>query len=334
MKHYLIQQFLLAVFFLTSLCQVSFAQQAAKAEDVVGKINGRSADGTSWHFEMLNHLYKNKPYYPQMKKTVMDAFYIAIRASVVNPLNGLNVAPSLVAYHKNKLSPASNVFSGDMNLMCFNFTKNKNGKPGFHEEEESHGGLNIRINDLSECYNNQFTNQFSEAGIPDFFFLPALKKMSGTKLRMGKNTIVLKKNIPVFTPITNREYLQMMIIKCQYDIKNENYEVSVLKKFLKKYKAALKVMPVTRQKSMAYVAYDFKNPYPEYYYQLVSKNTKEAKALYRVNPNYYDKTVPKTAPQVIVISWHASGFCPAYEKQVLEKWFSQIDYGRLQAMIR
>ena len=71
----------------------------------------------------------------------------------------------------------------------------------------------------------------------------------------------------------------------------------------------------------------------EYPYQLVSKGNAKGKALWKINPDYFNTSLPMTKVQVLIIDEHASNFCPPFLKQRLDSWFNQIDYKKLNELI-
>lgn len=338
---YLMKYFLFSVLFSLSLMSVSYAQQVVRPEEVIGKINGRSADGKTWHFEMRNNLEKYSRYYPQMNKIIMQAFAIVTEAQVVSPPKGFYISPSLAAFKKQTIFPASKVISGLIDLLCFNYAKNRDGSAGVHKSGESHGGIRIEINDLQHTYKveHYMADVCADINYPDLFFFPEIYKISSTQLLINKNSRVLKKaGRPIFTPLTNQEYYEFMIKKIKYDLENTMYDglVGKIKNLLQQYETNLQKLSPQEKKAPVYVVDDYGEHYTDYDYYLKpsSATSPSAKMLYRINPQYYDSSLRATTPQVLIVHWHASGYCPLFEKRALQLWFRQIDYEALQAMVK
>lgn len=308
--------------------------QTKRPEDITGKID---RDHFQWVIALRAN---NKKYDPSMKAVLQKVLSTATAVPVLNPPKGFDISVHIGAVENNK-GPDSGLATASIDMMCFNYAKNTDGAAGFHKQDESHGGLNIAINDLHASYHVDYYTSIVCADIhyPDIFFLPEISKVSESKLLIDKNFMVLKKpDRPVFTPLTRQEYDEFMIKKIQYDFDNTIYpaEKGKIKKLLQQYQSALQALSQKERNAPAYVTEDLSHHYADYdyFYKPASASSGGAKIVYRVNPDYYDPSLSKTTIQLMVIHYHASHFCPDFERQALEKWFRQIDYKKLQVMIK
>ena len=365
---------------LINLCVIvpHAAMAQSSPENVTGKITGKNEDG-SWHFEARDNLQANeKQYYAGMKQQLLRIFSVATQVPVLDPPKGFDVDPSLAVYcdldpvfslHDSRGDAGRDPIQGVISMPGFNYYRNQYSHK-IKKHEESHGGLDLYVNDVSKILYDKFKNECSDAGVPLFFFLPDITSKSTGKIIIGDRVIILKeKGRPVFTPLTKQGIMQFMIRKMKHDLpgleddvrENKDNLVGYLKmakqyqdsktealyrknivaaenkvdsanRMILNYQNSLAKMARLERQAPVYVVRDFNDPDFDYY-KLSASSAKGAKELYTFNPNYYSPALPRSAIQLIVVGYHASNFCPSFMKERLRDWFQQINYSRLTEVI-
>lgn len=107
-----------------------------------------------------------------------------------------------------------------------------------------------------------------------------------------------------------------------------------LEKAIEGNRVEMKKMSTVQLKAPAYVDFykDSHSIHP--YNALAPASDKDRKELVRVNPAYFDRTLPKGAPQVIIVAYHYNRFEAEDIIKKLKMWYNQIDYKKLQAIIK
>ena len=365
----------LVIIFFVSIPFAVIAQSSP--ENVTGRITGKSKGG-SWHFEMRDNLSANeRQHYAVMKQQLLHIFSVITKVPVLDPPKGFDIDPSLAAYcdldpvfsSRNGAGNEKDPIQGVISMMSFNYYVDQNSHK-IRKGEESHGGLDLHVNDVSDVLPDEFKNLCSDACTPLFFFLPDITIKDPGKIVIGDQVIILKeKDRPVFTPLTQKGIMQFMIRKMQHDLSGLKDDVQENKdnltgylKMAKQYQdpktealyrenivaAENKVDSTSRMilnyrnsfakmtslelQAPVYVVRDFNDPDFDYY-KLSTSSAKGAKELYTFNPNYYNPTLPRSAIQLLVVGYHASNFCPPFMKDRLRDWFQQINYNGLAEAI-
>lgn len=196
--------------------------------------------------------------------------------------------------------------------------------------------------------------------------------------------IVRSNNKPLFVPYTRKEYLQYLIAKKDYEIKDEEDIIADLKKTMEEtkkslsspyynaatkealsksiktqegqvsqfqarikslqdkrqhYQEVMKAMPPGEATAPAWVNEQKMGPEMDYLDMLAAYGRQDGDPLYKVNPDYFDKSAQAPGAQLIIVYYnlpHLSVYEQPrdYLQQKTVDIFNQIDYHRLKESMR
>lgn len=226
------------VFVVLFLVKVTTASAQAP-QSVKGKIKGNSVNGRPGIEIMMQH---KDAKYESMEKFMFGIFSTVAHAPAVNLPRGFDIDPSLSIYCD--LNPVFAPYEGSadsnkapvqaaLRMTWFNYYLDQYSHK-IKKAGESHGGLELFVNDLSNVLPDEFKNQCSDTGVRLFFLLPKITSESDGQIVVGNHIIILKKKgKAVFTPLTKRGYTQFMIRKLKHDLSQAKDEVIQNKEDLK-----------------------------------------------------------------------------------------------------
>jgi len=350
--------------FLLFICLSVASIKGQPAENVSGKIKGKSPNG-NWHFQMV--MQNNSQKYQAMKKNMLGILSVITSVPVVNAPKGFDVDPFLsISSDLNSSSPNGDYtpVRASFDLSCFNYHKNESsGK--ILRAEESHSGMNVIANDLSSFYGNTFKQDCMDTKTV-FFFTGFPVDSSNKNYLIIKNSRVLRKNLKtLFVSVTKNEYLRFLIkkenlIKQNFQnnledlnnlknlnspdadkaVKQNEKYISSVNLLINQYNSELSASEKDNKNEPSYVEnllndnkLSADQSVYEYPYQLVTQQSKNSTALWKINPDYFDTSLPESSVQVLILNYHSSNFCPPFMKQRLKDWFHQIDYSKLDNLI-
>lgn len=251
--------------------------------------------------------------------------------------------------------------TAEMRVMLYPFIKAfKTGK--IVPADEAPATLSIFTNELRKILFNvdgwwDLTNRTQ---FPQFFDkFPIVDSTAGyMDIKANGQTfrILQLNNKPVFIPLTRKEFLQFLIAKTEKlrheseKIVSDNrkqakqnpkyaeiYEKNVTtweknaegaKIKIQQYKNELAQLTPEQTATGAYINH---NKAGDYYQQLAPAGRRDGTALYKVNPDYYDKSKSRSAAQLVIITyWYHHQFCPDWMQSYLKNLFDEIDYERLR----
>lgn len=347
----------------------SAGSKAQEPQNMTGRIAGRSANN-SWHFEMINNLDQHKERYGPMKTAMLRVFSTVAGAPVVSPPKGFVVTPSLAvagAYDDSHQWYTKDPTQATLSLPCFNYYRDRYTH-AIRKGAESHGGLHISANQPKDICDQAFQQDCRDTKTVFFFFACPIDSSRADYWRIRDTRVIKRPGARLFVPLSREEYLGFLVKKANEklktyednltDLKNMNTPIASVKKtirdgiaanesamekvrqVIKEYRNTLARMDSAERKAPVYVAdYLAGNKFLPgqsdyaYRYQPVARSTAGSKALWKINPAYFDTTRPKTSIQLLVLTWHASNFCPPFLKQRLADWFQQIDYDKLKKLV-
>jgi hypothetical protein len=349
--------------------------QDINAENTPGKIAFQETPDPSWQklFNVQSSVGRSN-YYKPMEKYVAEVCNIVTDVPTVKPPRGFTIKPYISGSSKefDRLFPDRVLPYMNVTFCDYPFFTDKQT----HQIKPSgEWGTSIRVfvNDpewlLETDYN--VLNHCDSLGIPYFYYRPGtytdkngywvMKPSKGlTEIR-----IIKKKNVPLYIPLTQKEYLEyklklhqrslasdkkMLAVSekklqnLQYpendpvfkqDIKDENQNIEDDIKAIRDYQQALSAWSAEKLNAPAYTSIYYRPKRGQNQIDLVSADYKGARELVRFNRAYFDKTLPKGIPQLIMIGAQDDPhFSVPYVTQKVNNWFNQIDYGKLQAMIK
>lgn len=259
--------------------------------------------------------------------------------------------------------------TGEMRLMLYPFTKAiKTGK--IAPVDEAPASLSIFTNDLNKILFNVdgWWDQTNKVKVPQFFdkfpMVDSTADYMEIRARNQNFRILQMNNNPIFIPLTRKEFLQFLLaeetqqMEEAQKIVNDNQErakklkadneeylkiyknnsviwqknVDRAKEKIKQYKQDISQMTPEQATMGAYINY---NKSGGYYEQLAPAGRRDGKALYKVNPDYFDKSKSRSIPQLIVVTyWYHDQFCPKWVQSYIRQLFDEIDYAQLRKEIK
>jgi len=255
--------------------------------------------------------------------------------------------------------------STEMRVMLYPFTK------AFKTEkvvpvDEAPAYLSIYTNDLSMLLFNtdEWYDLTKKAKVPQFFNRFPITDSTENYMEVKANGKIFRilqlNNKPLFVPVTRKEYLQFLVSreeillgesekivvdnreraktsKAQKDGYEKIYasnittwqeNVDQAKEKLRQYKETIAGLTPEQASSGAYVNPDKAGDYEA---KLAPVGRKDGKALYKINPDYYDKSKSTSAAQVVVVTyWYHTQFCPQWMQSFTKELFTEIDYSALK----
>lgn len=334
------------------------AQSVKFNTNVPGKIVYKNTPSWSGFFNTIEPRWKK--YYHPLEKAMAKACSIITDAPVINPPRGFNIKPHIGAFSTglllyNKHFPAMDVTFSDYSY----YTLPNKSKMELSTNWSS--GISIFINDpdflLQQSYSLE--DDCDSAGIPVMYYRPKMGRAKNgdwiiypAKL-LDAVHIIKKKGVPLYIAVTKKEYLNLELtleehklnrVKSrlvhdkkegsQDDVSSDEDYIKRAEREINEYRQALSGWSSDVLNQPAYTS-AYYNPYKEgKVINLVPPDYKGALEFVRINKKYFDTTLPKNAPQLILIGadYHLS--VTAYMREKVKTWFNEIDYAKLHQLIR
>lgn len=357
----------------TAAAQATKAQ-LTKAHNTQGKIEFQETPDPTWSKLFKESISTSEQkYFRPFEKYMAGILNVVIDVPVLKPPKGFRVEPDVMP--NSTIQALYNSPVPPMEVYFPNYEFIIDSKTHQIKKQHTDWGSSIRVflnypkGLLIES--SEFNDNCNSLRIPVFYYKPKMHKdnngywvaeASGilTEIRLIK-----KKGAPLYIPITQKEYLEYKkalakkgvlsgkksIKKYTYKIKHlksasyRTYYKSIIKsnkqsivryqKAIGIFKQALSTWPKEKLNAPAYLSNYYlpgKNDQP---IDLVSAKDKGAHELVRFNQAYFDKTLPKDIPQLILIGYQGgTRFNSPYMAKTVKAWFNQIDYAKLQAMLK
>jgi hypothetical protein len=152
------------------------------------------------------------------------------------------------------------------------------------------------------------------------------------------HTLVMKKSgRPLWIPLTKEQVLaqtlaQMKKAQAELPPEAETRVREMVKRDVACLGAALASLPPAQRSEPAYLS--IQPPRPPACSPLTEPTTPQARRVVRENPAFYNKTLPPSDIQLIVLSFQAIQYPPRmWQHAVVEKLRTGLDYGALAALI-
>jgi hypothetical protein len=231
--------------------------------------------------------------------------YLRQQPVAQNPLGVVLNAQSRCAYNQydhDRLSAANERVKAEIYIPFCNFYE-KNGKVNYACTEVSN--IKLRTNDITTAFesmmnDNTVLNNKALKEYHDLFFRPnkLMNLGSGVFLYDGYYTnyiIVSGNERPLWSPITNREYTQRMLA---YFVALYKQPDNLQQMTIDALKSEIAAIPPEMMSQPSYINGNPERPLTG----ICSMEEDSTKALYKINPNYFDPSLPRTAVQLITIS--------------------------------
>lgn len=224
----------------------------------------------------------------------------------------LNVS-SRAAYenYDHELNPvkSSERVKADIFISFCNLIHKKGGVESMCDEVPY---LELKTNDESDVYepamnfdlldDKQAVKQFKE-----MFYLPAKLIYLGDGVYLYdwyyKNRIIVAgKNRPLWIPVTNKEYIKRMMTYYTASLKEGKITEMVIDALNKE----IATVPIEMMNLPAYLNANSERPLTS----ISKSNDASAIALYKINPEYFDKNLPRTLVQLITITIEGNADSP------------------------
>ncbi len=336
---------------------------AQEPQNVTGTFFSRP-DKNEQHFQIVNNLNSHKKLFNPMKAEMLNILSVLKQTKAVNPPIGFDIDSFISIYNNSNNNSKTGPVKALIQLSCFNYYKVQYSHK-IKKSEESHANLNLTANDITPLCGKTFKQDCADTKTERFFFAFPIDRTNPVYFKIKRYRVIKRSRTPLFIPLTKKEYLKFLVKKeklikkaCRENINDLNElknlkspeigkSISQNKKAIEKidnlinqYNLQLASMTKAEQNLRAYVEdYLTDNKLSgdqvnyEYPYQLVSKGNAKGKALWKINPDYINTSLPMTKVQVLIIDEHASNFCPPFLKQRLDSWFNQIDYKKLNELV-
>ena len=212
---------------------------------------------------------------------------------------------SYVQSDHTRLSAATERVKAEI-YIPFCYFYERNGKIGYSCDEVSN--IKLRTNDISTAFesllnNNTVLNNQALKDSHDLFILP--KKLrdlgSGVYFYDGYYTnfiIVASNERPLWSPVTIREYTNKYMAYLIASTKESNNSDKLQQEVLDAFKKEIADIPSELMSQYAYTNGNTIRPLTG----ICTMEEDSTSAIYKINPSYFDPSLPRTAVQLITIS--------------------------------
>lgn len=303
-KNYLFNLLRRIITALLSLCisHLSFSQDNIDLASVPGKwIYTNNNLSGEWfgerHYKM--NATELEKYHATTEKLVN---YLHQQPIAQNPL-GVNLnaqARAFYNHYEHALAPVERV-KAEIYIPFCNLIHN-NGKIDNACTEVSY--IQMRTNDESAVYETAMNfdklddkkalNQFKE-----IFFLPEELMDMGSGVFLynwyyENRIVVARSDRPLWMPVTNKEYISRMMVYYNASLK----EGLIPQMAMDALKSEIAAIPPEMMMMPAYINGNTQRPLTG----ICTVKEDSTKALYKINPNYFDPALPRTSVQLITIT--------------------------------
>lgn len=299
--------------------------QEAKADtDYDGHINFDKSIQGKWNLKFQNSIETEKDYAltkeenSYCRKKMLQMTEIFKNNPVIKPMKGFNVLSN------TRYTPPDDWY-GQHNPPYKNLRIRMEFCAYLPELLRSKGKIvqsieapcfQVSFNDpfhLISAWQIQYGGLFDEKGRA-IFLQPYSDHTAGNITFYGNKVILTKKDRPLWIPITQEQYLKALLYHYQQMEKENNGDPTLLLDFIK---TELNALSPEERSQPAYYLSGSDDPTG-----LCGQDDEGAFALVTLNPNFFDKSLPRTSIQLIIIEFgYGSGF-NGYEeadKMVFEK---------------
>lgn len=295
------------IFFLVSFSSLAIAQETKDLSNYPGKWiysnNNLSGEWFGERYYKMNATELQK-YHSTTEKLVN---YLHQQPVAQNPLGvTLNAQArcSYIHYDHDKLSAATERVKAEI-YIPFCYFYEKNGKIDYSCMEVSN--IKLRTNDIT-CAFESIGRNFSGNNqvLKDYHDLFILRKKlldlgSGVFLYDGYYTnfiIVASNERPLWSPVTIREYTNKFMAYLIASTKESNSSEELQQEVLDAFKKEIADIPSELMSQNAYTNGNPLRPLTG----ICTMEEDSTSAIYKINPNYFDPSLPRTAVQLITIS--------------------------------
>ena len=296
------------IFFLVSFSSLAIAQETKDLSNYPGKWiysnNNLSGEWFGERYYKMNATELQK-YHSTTEKLVNYLHQQPIAQNPVGVTLNVQSRAAYIQYDHEKLSASNERVKAEI-YIPFCYFYEKNGKIDYACTEVSN--IKLRTNDVSTAFesilnNNTIINNQALKDYHDLFILP--KKLldlgSGVFLYDGYYTnfiIVASNERPLWSPVTIREYTNKFMAYMIASTKESNSSDKLQQEVLDAFKKEIADIP---SELMSQYAYTNGNPIRPLT-GICTMEEDSTSAIYKINPDYFDSSLPRTAVQLITIS--------------------------------
>lgn len=235
-------------------------------------------------------------------------------------------------------------------------------KPG----DEAFADISLSVNEFRDTYNDGFDHDIAAAGrpCPIFFFMYLQKTTDSThdyveyrQYDDSKPIRVITNGKSIYVPFTQEQYLNYQI-KANKKTADDNYKsylhdsmtianvpmkkdilkgdmdlVNTWRERMNKHQQQLSALSGEDRKKPAFILYGA-NATADNLQELTTDDDQEGRELWTVNPDYFNKSLPPSAIQVIVVHPEHAGTASGFIRGKVMDAFGDIDYKALRALIQ
>ena len=239
---------------------------------------------------------------------------------------------------------------GKLGISLVFFCESKDGKPMRAQSGNASFTVFTNLQEVLASKNSLWYNGMRDEQGNEIFFEPKkVKDVDGFPLYENGMMVIAKNNKPVWVPATVEQFLKLIIRDLKAEVeksyKNLPPEMAAqqpenpLSAMVKNMEAELAGLSPEKRKAPAYFISQQRMMLGP---PIVDKSEPDARPLVMVNPDYFDKSLPRTAVQLIVISWSDIpnyGFvAPSFQEAPPEsrefEVLNTLDYKKLAGLLK
>jgi len=299
-----------------------FAQDTG-LKDLPGTYRNASIVGalkTAPELNKLTHTDRNT-----LTQNLTKQHHLLMQTASLKSFTGMEAR--LYAYVQSA-SAFQKITTSEMRLMLYPFTKAaKTAK--IVPVDEAPATLSVYTNNLDKIlfHADGWWDVTKQVQFPPFFDkFPVIDSTADYITVRAKEQMfrILQLNDkPIFVPLTRKEFLQFLLKREEQLPQKEQADF---------YRMEIAQLTPEQAKSTAYINH---NKSGGYYNQLAPAGRKDGRALYKINPDYFDKNKSRSAAQLIVVTyWYQHPFCPPWLSSYIKALFEEIDYNLLNSEMK
>lgn len=242
----------IVLFFSLSICQALSQSKIKHAEDAIGKVKNSSPEIFFKRVDGVKNISHAKA--ASLKKTLGQELNILFSQLVFNPPRGFVVT---TAFGINNDPRQKNVLIPECDF-AFNFYYLLEDGTGGIKESMDGTSFGIETNTISHFFQKvgNFWEDCSKAEVPEFFEQPPIADSTEDYIELNFSKYgypaiapnrpfrIIKRNArPLFIPLTRKEFLEFLIAKRKYEIRECEKEIAYNIKSLKEPEETLKNPP-------------------------------------------------------------------------------------------
>lgn len=346
--------------------------QSPNDPNLPGKIWYYNKANDSWSGLFKTIFSNQRKYFLPMEKNMAKICSIIIAVPDLLPPRGFNVKPYVSSGSNEQSFHHYPVSLMDVTFCNYPLYTDKQTHQ-IKQSGEWGTGILVFVNDPARLLQEDYTidNNCDSLGIPYFYYRPQMERdkkgywvIKPMKV-ITSIRVIKKKGVSLYIPLTKKEYLEYKLKLTQKGLRDNKNQLALREKMFRnantssdkgywkdainyankwvkddltaigEYQNALKTWANSRLTEPAYTSIYYNLENNKSAIDLVAPDYKGATELVRLNMAYFNKSLPKGTPQLILIGiQNDSRFTPPDINQKVNAWFSQIDYQKLQAMIK